>query len=142
MPGPDLKTFGRRPHKHNDRENDYIPERVHLGPRLGRETGQTVVLSVKDLPTLVAYPNHAFDYDNQSRRGDNGKRPGHTRIVTDGKKHQVGVPYHPFGNTKEMVRAEAGGVFIADYRRDSIKDSQETKRQSAPGSRSSTWPKR
>lgn len=39
-----------------------------------------------------------------------------------------------------MVRAEVQGVFVADYRRDSLKDEQEKQEYASTGNRSSTWP--
>lgn len=142
-PGKRLRYNGRRPHLHGDREGHFAEERIQLDPRLRGETSQAAVVHVRALPQLAAYPARQFDYAHQNRRGnDPGGDPGFSRIVTDPRKNQLGLSYHPLDSRSDMVRAEMQGAFIADYRRDSLKEEAEKQRYTTTGSRSSTWPQR
>ncbi|KAI0104548.1 hypothetical protein F4814DRAFT_431016 [Daldinia grandis] len=143
VPKKNLKAHGRRPHMHKDEEGDYVEERIALDPRLRDETSQSAIIRPVGLPKLAAYPAREFDYAHQNSRGkDSRGDPGYTRIVTDPRKNQLGLSYHPPDSKTLMVRAEVQGVFIADYRRDSIKHEQEKQEYASPGNRSSTWPQR
>ncbi|KAK9771662.1 hypothetical protein SCAR479_11733 [Seiridium cardinale] len=142
-PGGNLKFNGRRPHRHGDRENHYVEERIERDPRVRTETSQSAVLHARALPTLAAYPGREFDYAHQNRRGNDPQGDaGYNRIITDSRKSQLGLSYHPLGSADAMVRADKQGVFVADYRRDSIKHESEKQKYGATGTRSSTWPQR
>lgn len=116
MPSARLRPHGRRPHRHNDREKDYIDERVKLDRLARLETGDKAILDVDRLPSLVAYPNHPFDYENQNSHGRDRQRDvGYCRIITNPQKEHLGLSYHPLNDNKNMVRAEKRGAFVADY---------------------------
>ena len=145
-PVPDVnrRTGGKRPHLHKDAERQYIEERVALEPRVHHEKSPTAVVHPDSLPKLAAYPVREFKWEKQNRHGqDSRKSVGFARIITDEAKNQLGVSYHPYGKHDVMERAEAKGAFIADYRRDSLKNENEEKKDALTPSnpRSSTWPK-
>ncbi|KAL0933997.1 uncharacterized protein CTRU02_210796 [Colletotrichum truncatum] len=143
IPGNHLRFNGRRPHLHGDRENHYVEERIALDPRVASETSQSAVLHGRALPKLAAYPGRQFDYAGQNRRGNDSQGDaGYNRIVTDSHKNQIGLSYHPLGSRDAMVRADQQGVFVADYRRDSIKQEQVGQKFGETSTRSSTWPQR
>ncbi|KAH6638687.1 hypothetical protein BKA67DRAFT_671885 [Truncatella angustata] len=141
-PKADLKPRGRRPHLHKDDEGHYAHELILLDPRTHHETSQVAVVRVEGLPKLAAYPDRSFDYAGQNRKGRDGKGDAaYGRIITDSHRTQIGMSYHPYGNKEIMVRAEAKGVFIADYRRDSIGNEAIQQKVSSTGNRSTTWPR-
>ncbi|KAI0123230.1 hypothetical protein BJ170DRAFT_687251 [Xylariales sp. AK1849] len=142
-PGTNLKFNGRRPHQHGDRESHYVEERIESDPRVRGETSESAVLHTRALPKLAAYPGREFDYAHQNRRGNDPQGDaGYNRIVTDPRKNQLGLSYHPLGSRDKKVRADMQGGFVADYRRDSIEHESEKQKYAATGNRSSTWPQR
>lgn len=143
VPSTNLRYNGRRPHLHGDREGDYVKERIQLDRRLCHETGQAALLHPGSLPKLAAYPDRDFDYAHQNRRGhDPQGDAGYGRIVTDPRKNQLGLSYHPLSNRSDMVRADVQGAFVADYRRDSFKNDPTNQPLTGTGNRTSTWPQR